>query len=200
MKSSNNQVRLGRNRKPIWIIATAVISALAIAVVGQTVLKPSGHYWVVKQDTPSGAKLAASMLEPVAADFAATSGVYLQQSQAPTGFLSHALQAGELLTANNVTKFSLQDQTRVVVTTSAGLSQRVEPGTNVQLWSASKLGNEVGAVNQLLETAEVVRLIETKGMFSQQQQQVELQIDNLELPAVLDAVASGANLYLVPNS
>ncbi|MEO0049066.1 MAG: hypothetical protein RL556_398 [Actinomycetota bacterium] len=200
MKSSNNQVRLGRNRKPFWIIATAVISALAIAVVGQTILKSSGRYWVVKQDTPSGARLAASMLEPVAVDLAASSGVYLQQSQAPTGFLSHALQAGELLTANNVTKFSLQDQTRVVVTTSAGLSQRVGAGTNVQLWSADKLGNEVGAVNQLLETAEVVRLIETKGMFSQQQQQVELQIDNLELPAVLDALASGANLYLVPNS
>lgn len=195
-----NQIRLGKP-KPVRYIAPALITAVALGVMGWFVIHQQGEtYWVVTTDAPVGAKLSDLPLSKVSAHFAPTQKLYLDSETYPSGYLSQPIHAGELLSVANVSDNPSTGLSRVVVSTENALSASIIASSKVQVWVATRAGNDFGPASMLLENASVVRRVEPDTVFKQQAQLVELQVADESLPALLDAMATNSAIFLIASA
>ncbi len=200
-----------RGKSTFWLDPRFVIGlALVAASVG-------GVYAVVAaSDTSVAAYVARDALsqgDVITADDLIESHVrldgaddlYLLAGEVPNeGFVViKSVRAGELVPASAVGSEAGQRFSAVVLTLTSQLSASVRAGSYVDLWSAKEQetrGN-YGPPTVLVSSASVVRLVTSEGLvIDKGVASVEVLVPKSRIARVLEAVANGDALSLVPVS
>lgn len=146
----------------------------------------------------AGVNVTELELVKVPANFGSLNSNYLSSNQKISGFTTAALPAGTLLTKELLSEEPGQDLVRVVVPIQATLSSAIQTASVVQVWVATKFGNDFAPADLLIEYATVVRNVNADAMLMQKQQ-VELQIASDYLAGLLDAISANSAIYIVAN-
>ena len=176
----------------------------------------AGVYAVVSAaDTSVQVYAARAALSPGdrvdAADLVATSirfdgatDLYLVGEDLPEEGLivTRPVAAGELLPASAVGNAAGERLASIVVEVGGQLPRSVEPGASVDLWAARE--GEAGLYGPpivIVSSATVVRLVESDGIVvNEASGAVELLVPRARVARVLEAIANGDALSLVPTS
>jgi len=189
-------LRLGAAGKfPKLVIAVIVFAVLAVGV--KFIFLDQTRYLVPGQTVPQGASLATVSWNEVSANLGAIGGQYLPAGVRPVGFAAADLGAGQLVPKTAVSHWSPKQLSRVVVTSKTQLSQNVVAGAKVTVWAAKKVQMSYDAPQLLVGSAKVARVVKASGVFASQNQQVELLVDPIDAPVLLDAMASDSAIFLV---
>lgn len=108
--------------------------------------------------------------------------------------------AGELVPASAVGSVAGDRFSSVVVTVGGQLARSVEPGVVVDVWSAAETEHgDFGPPAVLVGSATVVRVVESTGIIADGGTvSVEILVPRVKIARVLEAVANGDALSLVP--
>lgn len=87
-----------------------------------------------------------------------------------------------------------------MIPVSSTLSAKLQPGSKVQIWIASKFGSEYAPADLVIESAVIVGKVSSDSVFRSDATEVEVQIPSEQIEATLDAIASESAIYLVPSS
>jgi hypothetical protein len=165
-----------------------------------------------------GERVHASDLIPTSVRASRTSGLYLSSSEVPQSgvVMTRAVAAGELVPHSAVGSAAGTRLTSVVVSVNTALPASVVPGSRVDLWAAEQGGavspggdgdpsgaadggaGSFGPPTVLVSSAIVVRLVDEKQLVASPGSSVELLISKTDTAGVLDAIANGAVLSVVP--
>jgi hypothetical protein len=132
------------------------------------------------------------------------SALYLLEGDIPAAGLvvTKPVGAGELIPASAVGSAAGLRFGAVVVSVTGQLPASVGPGSLVDLWS-SRLDDdgEFGPPSVLVSSATVVRIVEEEGLVvSASGSTVELLVPRTKIARLLEAIAGGDSLSLVPVS
>ena len=158
-----------------------------------------------------GERVHASDLVPTSVRVGRTAGLYLQASDIPRAgiVVTRSVAAGELVPHTAVGSQVGQSLTSVVVSVDGALAVSIVPGSRVDLWSAQPASttNDDGATvapgsfaapTVLVSSAIVVRLVDQKTLVASNGSAVELLMPKSDTATVLDAIANGAVLSVLP--
>jgi hypothetical protein len=158
-----------------------------------------------------GERVHASDLVPTSVRVGRTAGLYLQSSDVPSAGLivTRSVAAGELVPHTAVGSQVGQLLTSVVVSVDGALAASIEPGSRVDLWSsqpanqtddsgASVAPGTFAAPTVLVSSAIVVRLVDQKTLVASNGSSAELLMPKSDTATVLDAIANGAVLSVLP--
>jgi hypothetical protein len=163
-----------------------------------------------------GERIHASDLVPTSVRVGRTTQLYLRAADVPAAgvIITRAVAAGELVPQSAVGSEAGADLTSIVVSVNTALPGSVAPGSRVDLWSAvqggvgaaddGSAGSVSGGVGSyapptvLVSAAIVVRLIDSKQLVASTGSSVELLVPKTDTASVLDAIANGAALSVVP--
>ncbi len=158
-----------------------------------------------------GQRVHASDLVPTSVRVGRTAGLYLRASDVPSAGLvvTRSVAAGELVPHTAVGSQVGQLLTSVVVTVDGVLAASIVPGSRVDLWSAqpatatdedgaSVAPGSYAAPTVLVSSAIVVRLVDQKTLVASNGSSVELLMPKSDTATVLDAIANGAVLSVLP--
>jgi hypothetical protein len=129
--------------------------------------------------------------------------LYLASGQLPADgvVVTRAIAAGELIPLSAVGSAAEPGQTRVVVTVSGVLAASVGPGSVVDVWAATEVDSgQFGPPAVLVDSATVVRLVDSKALVARDIVSVEVQVPRQEIAAVLESLANGDVISIVPVS
>jgi hypothetical protein len=196
---------------PRFAIGLALVVLSVVGVVG---LVSAANASV---DVLAAAKTLTPGERVTAADLVATSvragrieRLYLQPKDVPRGglVLTRAVAAGELVPASAVGSEAGAGLTSVVVSVNDSLAASIAPAVRVDLWSAARADTSAdgGAAASsyatpgvLVPSAIVVRILDQKSLVGTGTgTSVELLVPKSATAGVLDAVANGAELSVVP--
>ncbi|HEY1530145.1 MAG TPA: SAF domain-containing protein [Galbitalea sp.] len=158
-----------------------------------------------------GERVHASDLVPTSVRVGRTAGLYLRASDVPSAGLvvTRSVAAGELVPHSAVGSVVGQALTSAVVAVNGTLASSIAPGTRVDLWSAQPASLSDGdttaaavgsfdAPTVLVSSAIVVRIVDQKNLVGSTGSSVELLLPKADTATVLDAIANGAVLSVVP--
>jgi hypothetical protein len=150
-------------------------------------------------------------LVPTSVRVGRTASLYLQASDVPSAGLviTRAIAAGELVPHTAVGSEVGESLTSVVVSVPNALASSIVPGARVDLWSAapasaSDEGTATGGAGSfaaptvLVSSAIVVRLVDQKNLVASNASSIELLMPKGDTATVLDAIANGAVLSVLP--
>lgn len=155
-------------------------------------------------DLGPGDRIRASDLVVRNVRLGEVAGSYLTPEDVPgEGLLvTRPVTAGELVPVSAVGGVSGIRVAPVVVTVSGQLSKAIGPGAVVDVWSAAEAAQGVfGPPAVLVGSATVVRVIESSGLVAGRgDADVEILVSRTRIARVLEAVANGDAVSLVPMS
>ena len=198
--ASPQRVRLGKTTglKYLVFVLAFIVAGLAAFAGFRFLSAQNARYWVVTDNVPANVNLASIELKPIELSLGESAAAYLTAAQKPEGFTKTSLVAGQLLSSQSIATTSDSELVRVVLTSATPLSSSLRAGSQVAIWAAQKIGSDVGPVQLLASDAQVIKLVQGSSTpFSIGNQQAELQISQLSLPAVLDSLATDSAIYLV---
>ena len=194
--STSKGIRLGGSGNlGKYVLAALLIAALAIGV--KVVFLDQTRYLVPGRTVPQGSSLATVPWNEVSANLGSLSSNYVAAGVAPSGFAAEDLGRGQLVPKTSIGPWTPQQLSRVVITSKTQLSQNVVPGARVAVWAARKMQNTFDAPKLLVDSAKVAQVVKPANVFAGQSQQVELLVDPIDTPALLDAMASDSAIFLV---
>lgn len=158
-----------------------------------------------------GERVHASDLVPTSVRVGRTAGLYLQMSDVPPAgvIVTRAVAAGELIPHTAVGSQVGRYLTSIVVSLNSALAGSIVPGSRVDLWSSqpanasgdggtSAAPGTYAAPTVLVSSAIVVRLVDQKNLVASSGSSVELLMPKSDTATVLDAIANGAILSVLP--
>lgn len=196
-------------RRPFWFDPRFAVGIVLVvgSILGVSVLvagvDDTAEVYAARGTLPAGSTITAAQLEATPVRLGALGGNYLAVGDLPDEglVLTRAVSAGELIPASALARQEEAGQTGVVVALSGGLAAAVAPGAAVDLWAAEQLEHgRFGPPTVIVSAAEVVRLIDGGGILGSQARSVELRLPTAKVAAVLQAIANGDALSLVPAS
>jgi hypothetical protein len=206
-----------KRRRSFWFDPRFAIGLVLIlvSVVGVDALVTAANASVdvlaARSTLTPGERVHVSDLVPTSVRVGRTAGLYLQASDVPSSGLvvTRAIAAGELVPHTAVGSEVGQFLTSVVVSVNSALAASVVPGSRVDLWSAepasaSDDGTTTGGAGSynaptvLVSSAIVVRLVDQKNLVASNGSSVELLMPKSDTATVLDAIANGAVLSVLP--
>lgn len=200
MKLKKTRVIQLKPKSSLLIIVTAASATLATATASWFWFSGDDQtYWAVAEPATVGANLDELTLVQVSADFGLTKSHYLA-GQKPKGFLTEPLQAGQLLQESFISQNQVGEYSQLVVPVSSRISAKLQPGSKVQIWIASKFGSEYAPAELVIESAVMVGKVSSDSVFRSEATEVEVQIPSEYIEVTLDAIASESAIYLVPSS
>ncbi|MGR2753223.1 SAF domain-containing protein [Agromyces arachidis] len=178
-------------------------------VVGSTVgvwalvdaLDDSREVLVAPQTLTPGTRIDAAALRVESVRLGGLESGYLAPADLPDGGLvvTRTVQAGELVPAASVAAREAGEFAVVVVPSARPLPADVAPGVLVDVWTAAEVERDVHEPPTVLVSgAEVARVVEADGMVTSAGPTVELLIPRDKTAAVLEALAAGDVIDLVP--
>ncbi len=198
-----------RSRRPFWFdarfavgIALVVGSIIGVYAVVASV-DDTTQVYAARGTLPAGSTVTAGQLETEAVRLGTLGARYLAVGELPEEglVLTRAVAAGELIPASALSGRAEAGRTAVVVGLSGDIAAAVAPGASVDLWAAEQLEHgRFGPPAVILSAGEVVRVIDGGGLLGGQGRAVELRLPTAKVAAVLQAVANGDALSLVPAS
>jgi hypothetical protein len=175
-----------------------------------------------------GERVHLSDLVPTSIRVDRTAQLYLRAADIPASgvIMTRPVSAGELVPHSAVGSEAGADLTSIVVSVDSALAASVVPGSRVDLWAAVQASDEAaggasdggsgdaaggesgdsgdggaGAFappSVLVSAAIVVRLVDQKDLVASNGSSVELLVPKADVADVLDAIANGAILSVVP--
>lgn len=206
---------------PRFAIGLILVVVSVLGVVGLVnAANASVDVLAAKSSLTPGERVHAGDLVPTSIRVGHTSQLYLRSVDVPSAgvIVTRAVAAGELVPQSAVGSEAGVDLTSIVVTLNTALAASVAPGSRVDLWSADQAtaddataGSDDGASTGanggaggfapptvLVSSAIVVRLVEQKQLVASSGSSVELLVPKADTASVLDAIANGAVLSVVP--
>ena len=195
-------------------LALVVVSVLGVDALVNAA-NASVQVLAARSTLTPGERVHVSDLVPTSVRVGRTAGLYLEASDVPSSGLvvTRSVAAGELVPQTAVGSRAGQSLTSVVVSVDSALAASIVPGSRVDLWSAhtsvpataasgsddsSVAPDSSGAPTVLVSAAIVVRLVDQKNLVASNGSAVELLIPKSETATVLDAMANGAVLSVLP--
>jgi hypothetical protein len=197
---------------PRFAIGLVLVVASVAGVVGLvSQANASVDVFAARTTLTPGQHVAASDLVSTSVRAGQIQKLYLSAAQVPSSgvVMTRAVAAGELIPASAVGSSAGAGLTSVVVSVNSALAASVGAGSRVDLWSAAQAttapGESTGAnpgafeaPTVLVSSAIVVRIIEQKNLVATSGASVELLVPKADTASVLDAIANGAALSVVP--
>ncbi|MFE5672479.1 SAF domain-containing protein [Agromyces sp. NPDC056523] len=171
----------------VWALVEALDDTTDVVVASETL-------------TP-GSRVDVDDLRVESVRLGTVAGGYVRPSDVPDGGLVvvRTVHAGELVPAASVAERDETGLATVVIPGRGPLAGDIAPGALVDVWAAGE--PERGAVEPpavLVSGAEVAAVVEADGMMSSAGPSVELLIPREKTAAVLEALAAGDVIDLVP--
>ncbi|SDS30452.1 SAF domain-containing protein [Microterricola viridarii] len=197
------------SKRPFWVDPRFAVGIVLVAgsIVGVSAIvagvDDTAEVYAARGMLPAGTTITAAQLEAAPVRLGAVAERYLAVGELPEEglVLTRAVAAGELIPASALSRQSEAGQTGVVVALSGDIAAAVAPGAPVDLWAAEQLEHgRFGPPAVILSAAEVVRVIDGGGILGGQGRSVELRLPTAKVAAVLQAIANGDALSLVPAS
>jgi hypothetical protein len=216
-RESQEQTAAPRRRRSFWFDPRFAIGLVLVvaSVVGVDALVNAANASVdvlaARSTLTPGERVHASDLVPTSVRVGRTAALYLQASDVPASgvVVTRSIAAGELVPHTAVGSEVGQFLTSVVVSVNSALAASIVPGSRVDLWSAqpataSEDGTTTGGTGSydaptvLVSSAIVVRLVDQKNLVASNGSSVELLMPKADTATVLDAIANGAVLSVLP--
>lgn len=189
-------MKLRKKVNPIWLTAT-VIALLATYLF---ISRPLPEYLVASSDLASGTRVGPEQVGSVRLDLETVGQNYLRPDDFHAGLvLTRPILAGELIPAAALSEFGNPNFTQLVLKPSSLPASQVRVGNRVAVWAATAR-DEVAMPRLLIGAAEVTALFEPEGLFSDAFPSVQLLIPRTSASALVQALASAQQIYLLPVS
>lgn len=210
MGGTRDTVRKVRSLKPFWFdprlaigIGLVVASVVGVVAVVSSADSSMLVYTASTSLMPGDRIFPGDLLE-TSVRLGPADDRYLSSGDVPAeGLLvTRTVSAGELVPATAVGAASSIRIASVVVRVSGELSHSIVPGTVTDVWSASATDDrKFGPPSVLVGSVTVVRIVESTGLVRDAKGQVvELLVPRDKIARVLEAVADGDTITLVPVS
>lgn len=183
----------------VGLVIVSVVGVYAIVYLTDTTVEV---YTATTQLSP-GDRLVASELTTAHVRLGDVENRYLTPSDVPADGLvvTRQVAIGELIPSAAVGSAAGVRVASVVVTVAGQLSQSIGPGALVDMWSAKAEDRSVfGPPSVLVGGATVVRVVEASGLIAERGQGVEVLVPRERVARVLEALANGDAIALVPAS
>jgi hypothetical protein len=161
-----------------------------------------------------GQKVHESDLVATSVRVGRTAALYLSPSDVPAAGLivTRAVAAGELVAHTAVGSEAGKSLTSIVASVDGTLAASIVPGSRVDVWSCAPADAEphdggssghsaaggFAAPTVLVSSAIVVRLVDQKSPVASSGSSVEILLPKSQVATVLDAIANGAVLSVLP--
>ena len=203
-----------KRRRSFWFDPRFLIGLVlvVVSVVGVTGLvnaaNSSAIVLAARAPLTPGERVHASDLIPTSVRAGTTEKLYLRAAQIPKDgvIVTRAVAAGELVPASAIGSAAGSELTSVVVSLTTALAASIGPGSRVDLWSADAVdateqggGSGFAAPTVLVSSAIIVRVVDQKNLVATEGSEVELLVPKDATASVLDAIANGAALSVVPD-
>jgi hypothetical protein len=211
-----------QRRRSFWIDPRFVVGIVlvVVSVLGVDALVNAANASVdvlaARSALTPGERVHATDLVPTSVRVGRTAGLYLQASDVPSAgvVVTRAIAAGELVPHSAIGSEAGKFLTSIVVSVDGALAASIGPGSRVDLW-ASQSSNVAGtssseatpadgeaagyaAPTVLVSSAIVVRLVDQKELVASSGSSVEVLVPKSSIASVLDAIANGAVLNVLP--
>jgi hypothetical protein len=186
-------------RLAIGIVLVAVSTAGVWMLV--TSLDDSAEVYAVRETVTPGTRIEAGDLAVEGVRLGAAADRYLTPADLPTDGLVvvRTIEAGELVPASAVDEIDRTALATVVVPARAALPSGLGAGSTADVWAAREV--ERGTYEPpsvLIPAAEIAGIQQSEGMVDSAGPSVELLVPRDKVAALLDALASGDTIDLVP--
>jgi hypothetical protein len=209
-------------RRSFWIDPRFVVGIVlvVVSVLGVDALVNAANASVdvlaARSALTPGERVHSSDLVPTSVRVGRTAGLYLQASDVPSAgvVVTRAVAAGELVPHSAIGSEAGTLLTSIVVSVNGALAASISPGSRVDLWASQPSdvaetssdaaaptdGGETGyaAPTVLVSSAIVVRLVDQKNLVASNGSSIELLVPKTSIASVLDAIANGAVLNVLP--
>jgi hypothetical protein len=208
---------VSKRRRSFWFDPRFAIGLVLVivSVIGVDALVNAANASVsvlaARSTLTPGERVHASDLVPTSVRVGRTASLYLEASDVPSAGLivTRAIAAGELVPHTAVGSEVGEFLTSVVVSVPNALASSIVPGSRVDLWSAAPAsasddGTATGGAGSyaaptvLVSSAIVVRLVDQKNLVASNGSSIELLMPKGDTATVLDAIANGAVLSVLP--
>lgn len=199
-----------RRSRAFWVDARFLIGILLVivSVVAVVGIVASADRTIEVYAAPAalapGDRVSASSLESRFVRFEGAEATYLSPATVPSAGLTvvRPITAGELIPLSAVGQAASQRVASVVIPVATGLPASIGPNSVVDVWGAAEAEQgRFGPPSVLVSSATVVRVLESTGFIAGSGKAgVELLVSRERLARVLEAVANGSALSLVPVS
>jgi hypothetical protein len=193
---------------PRFLIGLVLVVVSVVGVVGLVnAANASIDVLAARSTLTPGERVHASDLVPTSVRAGTTQKLYLRASDVPPAgvIVTRAVAAGELVPSSAIGSEAGADLTSIVVSLTTALAASISPGSRVDLWSADAVdasetggGSGFAAPTVLVSSAIIVRVVDQKNLFASTGSEVELLVPKDATASVLDAIANGAALSVVP--
>ena len=210
MGGTRDIVRKTRSAKKFWFdprlaIGVGLVVASVVGVVAVVAASDrSALVYAASTTLTPGDRVYSKDLDLATVRLGATNSHYLAQGDVPSeGLLvTRSVSAGELVPASAVGAAASIRVASIVVSVSRELSRSIGPGSVVDVWSAALTDDrKFGPPSVLVGSATVVRVLESKGLINDSRgRTVELLVPRSKIARVLEAVADGDAMSLIPVS
>ncbi|GGI47717.1 Flp pilus assembly protein CpaB [Agromyces flavus] len=199
---STRRERGGARIDPRLVIGVALVAGSALGVWALIeALDDTTDVVVASETLTPGSRIGADDLRVESVRLGAVAAGYMRPADVPDGGLVvvRTVRAGELVPSASVAEHDTAGLATVVIPGRGALAGEVAPGALVDVWAAAE--PERGAIEPpavLVSGAEVAAVVEADGMMSSSAPSVELLIPREKTAAVLEALAAGDVIDLVP--
>ncbi|NEM90817.1 hypothetical protein [Galbitalea soli] len=182
-------------------LALVVASVIGVSLLVSS-MAASDTVLAARHSLAEGTRVTADDFIAVAVRRGGVARLYVQSGRLPKAgaILTHSIAAGELLPDSAVASVAESDRSSVVVPLSSGVPATIGVGSRVQLWSAAPTdGTHFDTPHTIVDTAVVARIVLPDSPLDVAKgTSVELVIPRDNTAAVLQAIASGAAMSIVP--
>ena len=181
------------------LVAASVLGVTALVAAAD---RTTGVYSAGKA-LSAGDVVTASTLTTANVRLGANAKLYLSGAIPGGGVvITRSIAAGELIPLSAIGDADSVDVSSLVVHSQAALAENIGPGSVVDLWSATaEDGGIFAEPTVLVSDATVVRILEPGGIIvGDDPSSVEIQIPRGAIARVLDAIANGSAVSLIPVS
>ncbi|GAA1055689.1 hypothetical protein GCM10017608_23430 [Agromyces luteolus] len=199
--------RSGRERRrvdPRLLLGLALVAGSTIGVWAVVeALDDTTRVLVAPATVTAGSRVTLGDLRVEAVRLGAVADGYLVPGDVPEDGLvvTRTVLGGELVPAASVADVDDVGTATVVVPSRGPLAREIAPGAVVDVWTAGELERGVFEPPVVLVAgAEVAAVLEAEGMVAGDGPSVELLIPRAKTAAMLEALASGDAIDLVPAS
>lgn len=187
---------------PRLLIGIALIAASTVGVWALLDgLDDSTEAYAARGTITSGTRIEADDLDVASVRLGTAAGRYLAPGDLPEGGLVvvRTIEAGELIPESAVDTVDRTGLATVVVPARGALPGSLGPGATVDVWAAHRADRDTYEPPAVLVAgAEIAAVHEAEGMVDTGSTSVELLIPREKVAALLEALAAGDAVDLVP--
>ena len=188
---------------PRFAIGLVLVVASVVGISALVAAADSGVTVLAARDTVvAGQRVDADDFVPTRVRIAGAQNLYIGEGDIPdTGrTATRTVAAGELVPASALGDTAAESVTSVVLDLGSGLPEAVVVGSRVDVWAGRELDNgDFEAPTVIVGSATVARVVDNQSlMASDSGTALELLIPRAATARVLEAVANGAAVSVVP--